>query len=211
MGGVGDVHSGELADHRLEFEDVLERALAGLRLVGRVGREKFAAGEEGVHDGRDEVIVGARAQETAARVEGPVAGGERRQMAEEVLLGKGGGEVVRPLQADGLGDRGEQIVDRLDADALQHLRGVRRGVLDVVHRGDRRSVQFVIRTGTARIQNTEPRIESRRSRRSRPRRRPLPLSLSCRRLPCRPPRKTRGTPRTPSWSSGTRAPRGPSA
>ncbi len=37
-GGVGDLHAGEVAHHRLEVEERLEPALADLGLVGRVGR-----------------------------------------------------------------------------------------------------------------------------------------------------------------------------
>ncbi len=47
---VGDVHAGELADHGLELEDGLQRALRDFRLVGRVGGEELAA----LHDGVDE-------------------------------------------------------------------------------------------------------------------------------------------------------------
>ena len=42
--GVGDVHAGQLADQRLVLEHRLQRALADLRLVGRVGGVELAAG-----------------------------------------------------------------------------------------------------------------------------------------------------------------------
>ena len=44
--GVGDVHAGQLADERLILEERLQAALAGLGLVGRVGRVELAAAGE---------------------------------------------------------------------------------------------------------------------------------------------------------------------
>ena len=59
--GVGDVHAGQLADHRLEFKRALQNALADLRLIGSVAGDKLFAGGDGFDDRRDEVAVGARA------------------------------------------------------------------------------------------------------------------------------------------------------
>ena len=61
--GVRDFHAGQFADHRLEFEDGLQRALRDLRLVGRVGGEELAARDQRVDDDRTVVVVGARAEE----------------------------------------------------------------------------------------------------------------------------------------------------
>ena len=62
-GGVGDVHAGELADHRLELEDGLQGSLRNFRLIGSVGGEPFAARDERVDDDGPVVRVGAGAEE----------------------------------------------------------------------------------------------------------------------------------------------------
>ena len=49
--------------HRLVFVDQLQGALAGLRLVRRVGGVEFAARGDGPHGRRDVVLVGAGADE----------------------------------------------------------------------------------------------------------------------------------------------------
>ena len=61
--GVGDVQAGELADERLELEERLQAALAGLGLVGRVGGVELAAAGDGIDDGGNEVVVAAAAEE----------------------------------------------------------------------------------------------------------------------------------------------------
>ena len=60
---VGDFHAIQVADHGLELENHLQGALAGLRLVRGVRREELSPGDQGLDDGRDEVMVGAGAQE----------------------------------------------------------------------------------------------------------------------------------------------------
>jgi len=62
-GGVGDVQAGELADEGLELEDDLERPLADLGLVGRIGADELAPRAQVVDDRRDEVLVGSAAEE----------------------------------------------------------------------------------------------------------------------------------------------------
>ncbi len=56
---VGYVHAGEPRDHGLVLVDGSQRALARLRLVGRVGGVEFSSPEEVVHHRRDKVPVGA--------------------------------------------------------------------------------------------------------------------------------------------------------
>ena len=75
--GVGDVHSGELGNERLEFEEGLQRPLAGLGLVGRIGSGKLTPGGDVIDHGRDEVVVAPGAQETNRLADGRVA---RRQL-----------------------------------------------------------------------------------------------------------------------------------
>ena len=89
-GGVRDFHSRELAHQRLKFEDRLQRALADLRLIRRVGSEEFAALDQRVRDHRAQVVVHARAEKA-----GIPAGIFRRARAEifdDLLLGHRGRE-----------------------------------------------------------------------------------------------------------------------
>jgi hypothetical protein len=67
QGGVGDLHAGQAADHALVFVEHLQRALAGLGLVGRIGRVELAAGGDLPHRRRDMVLVGAGADEVQRR------------------------------------------------------------------------------------------------------------------------------------------------
>ena len=60
---VRHVHAGQARDHGLEFVDELQRALARLSLVGRVGAVEFPARGNRPHGGRDVVLVGAGADE----------------------------------------------------------------------------------------------------------------------------------------------------
>ena len=59
MGGGGDLHSHQAAGQRLVLVDGLEGALTDFRLVGRVGRHEFAAGQNIPGGSRHEVIVAA--------------------------------------------------------------------------------------------------------------------------------------------------------
>ena len=68
-GGVGDLHAGEVRDLRLELEEILQRALRDLRLVGRVGGQELRALDDVVDRRRHMMAVGAGADE-----ERPVAG-----------------------------------------------------------------------------------------------------------------------------------------
>ena len=62
--GVGDLHTGQAGHHGLEFIDELQRALARLRLVGRVGAVEFTAGGDLPHGRRHVVIVCTGPHET---------------------------------------------------------------------------------------------------------------------------------------------------
>ena len=66
--GVRDIQAGQLSHQRLILERRLERALAGLGLVGRVGRVELAAAGQLIDDRRDEVVVAAAAQEADSLV-----------------------------------------------------------------------------------------------------------------------------------------------
>ena len=85
--GRNHVHARELAHHRLVFVDGLERALADLGLVGRVGGVELAAQEELVDDRGDEVAIGAGAEE-AHQID-PIAGGQPGQPVRQLGFGFG--------------------------------------------------------------------------------------------------------------------------
>ena len=58
-----DVEAGQLGHQRLVFVDALERALADLRLVGRIGGVELAPQQQLVDYGRSEVAIGSGAEE----------------------------------------------------------------------------------------------------------------------------------------------------
>ena len=66
--GVGNFHPGQLADHGLEFEDGLQRALRNFCLIGCIGGKELAARNQRVNDHRPVVQVRAGAQKRAQAV-----------------------------------------------------------------------------------------------------------------------------------------------
>ena len=131
--GVGRVHAGEHTHHALVFEDGLQRALAQLRLVGRVGGEELAAPQDVIHDAGHEVVIGARAQEDGVVVGGDVGARQPADFPGHLHLAERIGQVQRG-EAELGGHRVEQVVERLDADGGQHRRAVGVGVGNVGHR-----------------------------------------------------------------------------
>ena len=126
-GRVRDFHREQLRDERLVFEDRLERALADLGLVGRVRGQELAAQGERRHGGRDVSPLHRTPEEEGSRSRGTVLRGERFEVRLDLELGHSHGQAeLRPERV--LGDRGEQIVDALDADTLEHRRAVGVGV-----------------------------------------------------------------------------------
>ena len=119
--GVRDVHAGELGDQRLILEEDLQVALAGLGLIGRVRGVELAARGDVVDDRRDEMVVAAAAQE-ADLLAGrrcswrPAPSGAR---VSSISVSAGGMSSGRSSRSSA-GIDGEQFVDRLDADRLEH-------------------------------------------------------------------------------------------
>ena len=117
-GRVRHFHARQLADHGLELEDRLQRALGNLRLVGRVGREKFAARDQRIDDHGPVVHVGAGAQE--ARVLDAVFLGALPEPVHDFRfrhLARNFQVAIEPV----LGRNGcKQIVDGARANRLQH-------------------------------------------------------------------------------------------
>ena len=62
-GGVGDLHAGEHGDLRLELEQILQRALRYLRLIGRVAGQELRALDQMIDARRNVMLIGAGADE----------------------------------------------------------------------------------------------------------------------------------------------------
>ena len=116
--GRNDRQARQLADQRLELVDRLQRALADLRLVGRVGRVELTAREDRVDRSRDVVLVHTGTQERG-QVD-TVAGCERGQLTAEGQL-RDGLRQVQAAGADRGGDVVEELLDRIEAERGQHV------------------------------------------------------------------------------------------
>jgi hypothetical protein len=126
--GVGDVEPGQLADQRLELEDRLQRALAHLGLVRRVGSQELAATGERVDHRRDEVVVRAGAEKAGPALGRGVLLRQPAQPLQQRLLAHGTGQTQGSGLAQPLRNRVEQIRDLGDADLPQHGGDLRGGV-----------------------------------------------------------------------------------
>src|SRR5205085_8588383 len=78
--GIGHIHAGKLANKRLVLEEDLQTTLAGLGLIRGVGGIVFATPGDGVHHGRNEMIVAAAAEETDRLFRYTVPAGELLHM-----------------------------------------------------------------------------------------------------------------------------------
>ena len=78
------------------------------------------------------MVVGAGAQEAGQLVEVSVLSRQRAQMARQFGLGKRLGQVERLGQADLSGNVREQLVDRRDADGVEHRAAISLGVGDIL-------------------------------------------------------------------------------
>ena len=112
---------GELADRGLVLEDRLQDALAHLGLVRRVRGQELAALHHRVDDGRDVVVVDAAAEERQLLRRVDVPRGELGEVRHQLLLGERRLEVERAVEADAGRDVAEELVDRRNADRLEHL------------------------------------------------------------------------------------------
>ena len=132
-GGVGHLHGGQIGDLRLELEQVLQRALRDLGLVGRVAGQEFGALDEMVDAGRDMMLVGAGADEERHRRGRHVAVRHARQDALDFELALAARQVERRAEKRLGRHIGEEIVDGGGADAGQHLLAVAVGQGQVAH------------------------------------------------------------------------------
>ena len=111
-GGVGDLHAGQVRDLRLELEQVLQRALRDLRLIGRVGGQELGALDQVIDARRDVVAVGAGADEERHRAGGDVPRRHRAEDALDLDLALGRRQIEEAGEALVGGNVGEEIVDR---------------------------------------------------------------------------------------------------
>ena len=114
--------------HRLELVKRLQTALAGLGLVGRVGRVILRARGDRVDDGGNKVVVTAAAEEAGVLAGRLVLRGELGGVARQADFVEARRDVQVAAQADLLGDAREQALDRVGADRREHLRHVFGGV-----------------------------------------------------------------------------------
>ena len=124
-GGIADVHAGEVADHALVLEDVAERALRNLALVGGVGGQELRTRKEVRDHGRAVVVVRTGAHED---FELRIEGGEFLEPVAHFLLGLGVREVVLALEFELGRHVGIEVVKRTDPYLVEHLPDIVRGV-----------------------------------------------------------------------------------
>src|SRR5208282_351256 len=115
---VGHFHSGQFADHRLEFEDGLQRALGNFRLVGGVGGEKFAARNQRIDNDGPVMKVRPRTQKAGVTV--TVFTGALAEIVDDFRLGHLARDIEIAGQAVLGGNRSKQLVDGAQTDRLQH-------------------------------------------------------------------------------------------
>src|SRR5437867_10481635 len=102
----------KLSDHRLVFENDLQRSLRDLRLVGGIRRVEFAARKQEIHRGRDGMRMDAGA-EKGLRTAGRISPGELMEMLDERRLVQARREVQLATELDlGRNQLRKQLVDR---------------------------------------------------------------------------------------------------
>jgi hypothetical protein len=132
-GGVGDVETGEVADHRLEVEERFEAALGNLGLVGCVSGVPGGVFEDVALDDAGRVCaVVALADEGA---EDLVLRGVGAEFGERGAFAESGGEVQRFAQTDLRGNGG--VDERVEGRLVQQ----------VEHGGDFGGVRAVVAAG----------------------------------------------------------------
>ena len=133
--GVGDVHAGQLGDQRLVLEEDLQVALAGLGLIRRVRRVELAARGDVVDDRRNEMVVAAAAEKADLLAGCDVLAGQRGHVRRQLDLGQRRRNVQRARQPQLGRNLREQLVERTDADRLEHRPLIVGSVQNVGHGG----------------------------------------------------------------------------
>ncbi len=117
----------------LELEQVLQRALGDLRLIGRVGGEELRALDQVIDARRHVMLVGAGADEERHRSGRRVLRSELAQHPLDLHLALGCGQLDEALEPLVLRNIGEQRIDVGDADLGQHGAAVGVGERQVAH------------------------------------------------------------------------------
>ena len=121
------------AIERLVLEERLQAALAGLGLIGRVGRVELAAGGDHIDHGGDEVVVAAAAEEAGRRGGRRVLRGQFRHVGRQFQLAQARRHAQLALHPQLGRNHGEQIVDRRRANGFEHGLAVGVGVGKIGH------------------------------------------------------------------------------
>ncbi len=132
---VGDIETGQIADHGLVVQQRLKTALADFRLVGRIGRVPRGVFQNvALDDRRRDGAVIALANQRGQHL---VLVGRFTKTVERLAFGQRCTPGERYLLADGGGNGGvDQRVEALIANDLQHLRHFRRRRPDVTPVGE---------------------------------------------------------------------------
>ena len=122
---IGCVHAQQLAGQRLKLEHGLQRALADLGLVGRVGGVELGQAHDVADRGRRVVVVSPAADEARPVPDRHILPGDVRQVAACLHLRQGWRQVER-WKAEIRRHVSEQIFYCRGADGAQHLLAVGR-------------------------------------------------------------------------------------
>ncbi len=126
--GVCGLKTGQLADHRLIFEDILQRALRDLRLIGGIGSIEFRPFKKMRNHRRRVMVVSTLSSEHCHLA---VSGTESLEPLAQFKLRHALGEGIVLLEYHLCGNIGVEVIDTLDADTLQHEGYILRSMRDI--------------------------------------------------------------------------------
>jgi hypothetical protein len=130
---VGDIERRKAGDHALELVQHLQRALARLGLVGRVGGVELAAGDDLPHGGRNVVLIGTGAQKAGrVAITRRAFGEQRRHFPFRQAVRHAGVTFDAQLRRNLV----EQLAHLGHADRAQHGGHLVRRVRDERHQAD---------------------------------------------------------------------------
>jgi hypothetical protein len=124
----------QLRHQRLKLENRGQRPLRDLRLVGRVGSEKFAALHHRVGDHRTKMLINAGAEER--RIVHGIFGGTILEVLDDLHFRERPRQRKRLAKAKFLGNSLKQFFDRIDADGCEHFPAFRRAFGQIAHQAD---------------------------------------------------------------------------
>ncbi len=132
-GGVGHFHAGERRDLGLELEQILQRSLRDLRLIGRVRRHEFGALDNVIDGCGHMMLIGAAADEEGHRASRGVAPGQLAERPLDRHLALMAGQSFDPVDEEFGGNVGKQRVDGVDADFGEHLAALVHRMRKIAH------------------------------------------------------------------------------